>query len=170
MRASRLSEVVSALGSQPSDPGSIPGPRLVDRECDDNALKALLREPPCRTCKKHPAGIKVQDYGCGSLDLIIRTKWGLPLVLVNNQEVTCASRGGSRVNLPSPGWIRVKVGNNCLSSACWFLKGMFRHLLHFFDGGFSNLDFSEKWRLYFLGSRSNYLDNCQKVEFRRLLS
>ena len=69
-QASRLSEVVSALGSQPSDPGSIPGPRLVDRECDDNALKALLREPPCRTCKKHPAGIKVQDYGCGSLDLI----------------------------------------------------------------------------------------------------
>ena len=63
--------MVSALGSQPSDPGSIPGPRLVDRECDDNALKALLREPPCRTCKKHPAGIKVQDYGCGSLDLII---------------------------------------------------------------------------------------------------
>ena len=70
LMASRLSEVVSALGSQPSDPGSIPGPRLVDRECDDNALKALLREPTCRTCKKHPAGIKVQDYGCGSLDLI----------------------------------------------------------------------------------------------------
>ena len=61
-KASRLSEVVSALGSQPSDPGSIPGPRLVDRECDDNALKALLREPPCRTCKKDQAGIKVQDY------------------------------------------------------------------------------------------------------------
>ena len=60
--ASRLSEVVSALGLQPSDPGSIPGPRLVDRECDDNALKALLREPPCRTCKNDQAGIKVQDY------------------------------------------------------------------------------------------------------------
>ena len=63
--------MVSALGSQPSDPGSIPGPRLVDRECDGNALKALLRKPPCRTCKKDQASIKVQDYWSGSLDLII---------------------------------------------------------------------------------------------------
>ena len=50
------------LGSYPSGPSSIPGWRLADRECDGNALKALLREPPCRTCKKDQAGIKVQDY------------------------------------------------------------------------------------------------------------
>ena len=31
-------------------------------------LKAILREPPCGTCKKEQAGIKLQDTDPGSLD------------------------------------------------------------------------------------------------------
>ena len=51
--ASCHSTVVSVLGSQPIGPGLISGWWFADREWDDNALKALLREPPCRTCKKN---------------------------------------------------------------------------------------------------------------------
>ena len=43
-------------------PSSIPDKDLTDRECDGNAIKALLHKPPSWTCKKDQAGIKLQDY------------------------------------------------------------------------------------------------------------
>lgn len=62
--------MVGVLGSQSSGGGSIPSWWLADKERDDNALKALLCDPPCRTCKKEQASDKLQDYLSGSLDLI----------------------------------------------------------------------------------------------------
>ena len=32
------------------------------RERDENTLRAPLRKPPCRACKKEQAGIKLQEY------------------------------------------------------------------------------------------------------------
>ena len=50
------------LGSHPNDLGSISGWWLEYWEWDDNALKAVLHESSCRTCKKEQASIKSQDY------------------------------------------------------------------------------------------------------------
>ena len=54
--ASHSLSVVSAIEVR------FPAGGLAERECDGNALKALLREPPCETCKKDQAGIKLQYY------------------------------------------------------------------------------------------------------------
>ena len=37
-------------------------PRNGNREWDDNALRASLCKPPCRTCKKEQTGIELQYY------------------------------------------------------------------------------------------------------------
>ena len=52
--------VADARDQQPFEPG--------EWGLESCSLRAFLREPPCRTCKKHPAGIWLQDYGCGSPD------------------------------------------------------------------------------------------------------
>jgi len=67
--------------------------QLADRERDGNALKALLGDPPCRTCKKDQAGIKVQDYWSGSLDLIIIIIYEFEsgLLCLGSKQVKCPS-------------------------------------------------------------------------------
>ena len=57
-RGGRL--VADARDQQPFEPGKW--------GLESCSLRPFLREPPCRTCKKHPAGIWLQDYGCGSPD------------------------------------------------------------------------------------------------------
>ena len=42
------------------------------------SLRAFLREPPCRTCKKDQAGIQLQDYWSGSPDQNKQTTWFNP--------------------------------------------------------------------------------------------
>ena len=58
--------VADARDQQPFEPG--------EWGLESCSLRAFLREPPCRTCKKHPAGIWLQDYGCGSPDQNKQTK------------------------------------------------------------------------------------------------
>ena len=64
-RGGRL--VADARDQQPFEPG--------EWGLESCSLRAFLREPPCRTCKKHPAGIWLQDYGCGSPDQNKQTKF-----------------------------------------------------------------------------------------------
>ena len=80
-QASRQSTVVSFLGSRPGDPGLNPGWWLANWECDGNALKRLLREPPCGTCQKDLADIKWQDHWSGSLDQLIFNLKDFPILL-----------------------------------------------------------------------------------------
>ena len=54
--------VVSLLDSQSSNLGSNHSRGLANRDLDDKALRSLVRKPPCRTCKKEQAGIKLHDY------------------------------------------------------------------------------------------------------------
>ena len=44
-----------------SNPLSL-GNEARERERDDNTLRVPLREPPCMTCKKEQAGIRLQEY------------------------------------------------------------------------------------------------------------
>jgi len=48
--------------SQSSDQGSNPARGLYNREWDNDALRTLLRMPPCITCKKEQASIELHDY------------------------------------------------------------------------------------------------------------
>ena len=61
-KASPFMTVVNVSDSQSSNLGSNPVRGHANLEWDDNALKAFLREPPCRTCKMEQASIRLQDY------------------------------------------------------------------------------------------------------------
>ena len=67
------------------------------------ALKILLREPPCGTCKKDQSSIKLQDYWSGSLDQLIFLWYNMiashaqDLVLMLAYHACCVHRKRFRI-------------------------------------------------------------------------